>query len=133
MIRRTIFSFVLVASVLAGVLFAPLSTQPARAEAAPNGCGPSALYLYTLIPNTISYWHFWRGWETFNFTNACNAHDICYDGSGVPRSTCDSRFLNDMLSVCSRGWTWGSRTWCNTAAYTYYSSVVTFGWIAYTP
>ncbi len=128
-IRRALALFLAVLIVAGGAFFFAPGVD--EAEAAPNGCGPSVLQLYTLIPNQITYWHFWYGTEVFDFTQACNTHDQCYSSSGISRSTCDRNFLNDMLSVCSQGWTWNSRTYCSAAAYTYYGSVASFGWIAY--
>lgn len=129
-IRRFVFSLI----ILALMATTYITSVPApKAEAAPNGCGPEALYLYTLIPDTIYYWSFWTGTVRFSFKAACDRHDVCYSGSGISRSTCDTRFLNDMLAVCDRGPSWDSRTWCRSMAYTYYGAVRTFGGIAYTP
>jgi len=131
---RSIYRFVVAFVLVALMATTYITSVPApQVEAATNGCGPEALYLYTLIPNNIYYWSFWTGTVRFNFTNACNAHDICYTGSGISRSTCDTRFLNDMRAVCNTGPSWDSRAWCRSTAYTYYGAVRTFGGIAYQP
>jgi hypothetical protein len=128
--RRLIIGLVMLLVVVAAVSVA----SPVEKVEAANGCGPSALSLYVIIPDNIYYFHVFRWqWETFNFTGACNNHDDCYDSSGIDRATCDTRFYNDMLAVCNRGWTSGSRTWCRGWAWTYYQSVRTFGSFAYTP
>lgn len=36
----------------------------------------------------------------YDFTNACNTHDICYASSSSQRA-CDDVFASDLLSVCS--------------------------------
>ncbi|MDX2162692.1 MAG: phospholipase A2 [bacterium] len=127
--RKLILGLVTLLVVIAAVSFA----SPAQPAEAANGCGPSALSLYVIIPDNIYYFHVTR-WQTerFNFTGACNNHDNCYDSSGISRATCDQRFYNDMLAVCNRGWTSTSRAWCRGWAWTYYQSVRTFGGPAYT-
>lgn len=123
----------LAAVVLIVAALALVTPQPAEAQAT-NGCGPGALSLYVLIPDKIYYFHVWQ-WrtETFNFTPACNSHDLCYSSSGISRSTCDTNFYNAMLAVCNRGWTSTSRAWCRGWAWTYYQAVRNFGGPAYTP
>jgi hypothetical protein len=95
-----------------------------------NGCGPEN------GPSVPNYWYFWNGFwsgtDTFPFVLACNAHDICYGTLGMSQSTCDTNFLNNLLSICNRyGTTWASRTYCSGLAYTYYGAVATFGGWAY--
>jgi len=129
--RRMMLALVAVLAIIAAV---SVGSPVKEVEAAPNGCGPEALALYYVIPDKIYYFHVlrWRT-ETFDFTSACNTHDICYSGSGIDRATCDTNFYNGMLAVCNRGWTGTSRTWCRGWAWTYYQAVRTFGGAAYTP
>lgn len=123
----------LLLSVIVLALMVAAALTPAPVQAA-NGCGPSLLSLYVVIPDRISYFHITRWqWETFDFTQACNNHDNCYASSGIDRATCDSIFYSQMLAVCNRGWTWASRNWCSAAAWTYYQAVRTFGEFAYQP
>lgn len=128
--QRIIINLVLIFSLATGILFA---APVGEVEAQPNGCGPELLSLYVVIPDSISWWDFWYGTQTFDFGSACDAHDICYSGSGIARSTCDERFYYDMLAECSTGRGWAARNFCAGMAWTYYQAVATFGWVAYTP
>mmetsp|Transcript_9747 Transcript_9747/g.27381 ORF Transcript_9747/g.27381 Transcript_9747/m.27381 type:complete len:206 (-) Transcript_9747:177-794(-) len=49
-----------------------------------NGCGASFL----------------RVKGTYDFTECCNEHDICFDTCGSGRSSCDEKFLACMTQMC---------------------------------
>ena len=38
----------------------------------------------------------------FNFSQPCENHDNCYDTCGRSKDDCDSTFLKDMMSVCTK-------------------------------
>jgi hypothetical protein len=69
---------------------------------------------------------------TFDFTDACAAHDACYaqGGTEADRRSCDQQFLEDMLQSCSDAWPnqWFKRHACDSVAYTYYLGVHLGGW-----
>lgn len=60
-----------------------------------------------------------------NLAGACSAHDDCYRAMIVPRNTCDSQFLTNMLNAS------GSNLLGIGTSYLYYSAVVLFGGGAY--
>jgi hypothetical protein len=93
-----------------------------------------------------------------NYTQACNAHDLCY-GSSLSQERCDRRFLRDMLAVAAKkraNWFEDSSRFdfekeitkmfyypqrllqdihaesCRNVAVSYYSAVSTMGNSAYT-
>ncbi len=65
-----------------------------------------------------------RPWGV-DFSGACSAHDDCYAEAIVPRATCDSQFLTDMLNAS------GSNLLGIGTSYVYYSAVSLFGGVAY--
>ena len=38
----------------------------------------------------------------FDFSSPCENHDNCYETCGRSKNDCDSSFLKDMMSVCSK-------------------------------
>ncbi|KAG4085838.1 hypothetical protein H8356DRAFT_1298189 [Neocallimastix lanati (nom. inval.)] len=68
------------------------------------------------------------------FTPACNAHDVCY-GCGNNKKTCDDKFYENMLIICSEintTYKSGSMTTsCKEQAYWYYWGVKNFGQSSY--
>lgn len=62
------------------------------------------------------------------FTPACNSHDVCY-GCQKGKSTCDTRFKNNMITLCGKKYTSGSKNYkhCKTDASLFYDAVVLFG------
>ncbi|WP_141723380.1 hypothetical protein [Burkholderia sp. A2] len=72
-----------------------------------NGCGPANGWIRHIIPNSIG---------GFDFTGACNAHDVCY-GSGIRKGECDDKFDSDMRGIC------GGNGFCNSAADIYSKAV----------
>lgn len=71
---------------------APLSANDALLRARP--CGPDSVRgpLRLVIP---------QGAFGGDFRPACRAHDACYDTPGSDRTSCDDRFLADMLGACA--------------------------------
>ncbi len=69
----------------------------------------------------------------FNFKSACDAHDNCYIGHWLDKVGCDTKFLNDMRSYCTRTYQWWQwqRGPCLGLANTYYAGVATVGWGCY--
>lgn len=63
-----------------------------------------------------------------DFRHACDNHDDCYMTLGMPRETCDLRFLRDMLEACR---TAPSFTSCQYYATIYYAGIRAFGLPAY--
>jgi RHS repeat-associated protein len=67
----------------------PQPPGPGTGPGGPNGCGAAGGTQY-------------RGnYGLWDFTPACNGHDICYGTCGSSKEDCDIRFLADMLSICS--------------------------------
>ncbi len=69
----------------------------------------------------------------FNFHQACNTHDACYDqgyhgGRNVSRADCDRQFYNNMANSCDRlhrdAW---NRKSCRNLAGIYYATVSVLG------
>lgn len=71
-----------------------------------NGCGGEGAS--SLIPDNPMYFAHEKdliylslyGTNAGNYTNACNGHDICYDTCNSDKSTCDTKFGNDMDNIC---------------------------------
>lgn len=63
----------------------PVQPEPGQEQPPYNGC--------TAVPDSI------RG--VFNFTEACNRHDICYTAA-LDRKQCDDNFLRDGQDYCRR-------------------------------
>jgi RHS repeat-associated protein len=70
----------------------------------------------------------------FDFSAACNNHDICYGMCGAVQAVCDQDFLTDMFAMCQpyRDQLWNPiaraiYSACATAAATYYNGVNWFG------
>lgn len=56
-----------------------------------NGCGPAGSENYP-IP---------QGYGPARFTDACNAHDICYGTCNTEKAVCDSNFGNGIKAACA--------------------------------
>jgi RHS repeat-associated protein len=54
-----------------------------------NGCGPKA---GPKVPGDYLF---------FNFTPACNAHDLCWGTCGADKALCDTEFLRAMRAQCN--------------------------------
>jgi RHS repeat-associated protein len=67
----------------------PQPRDPGTGPGGPNGCGAAG---GAQFPGNFGLW---------DFTPACNGHDICYGTCGSSKEDCDSQFLDDMLSICS--------------------------------
>lgn len=93
-------------------------TQPDLIEAP---CGPDWARgpIRALIP---------QGAFGASFRSACLAHDACYETYGVPRRTCDRRYLNAMNRSCDSAW-WPAG--CRCVARFMYTSVRLFGGSGY--
>jgi RHS repeat-associated protein len=97
-----------------GYLFSPNCTAarpPPRAEVpgpfGPNcGTGSGASW----IPD---------GYVAARFTAACQAHDNCYGTCGASKSSCDSKFFDDLRRACGGILNFS----CYAVAYVYYSAV----------
>jgi hypothetical protein len=81
-----------------------------------NGCGAKG---GTKVPG---YYLF------FDFTPACNAHDLCWGTCGADKAQCDSMFLHAMNDQCYQYYGISPLnniiyTACVTLAYTYYGFV----------
>jgi len=68
----------------------PFGTKKCQIPPVTNGCGPDGP-IGSFIPD--SYF-------LFDFTEACNSHDICYGTCGKSQWECDLQFLFDLLSEC---------------------------------
>lgn len=66
----------------------------------------------------------------FDFTDACNNHDICYSTEGKGKETCDTQFKSDMDQVCENE-TGIKRGICKTVSSIYHISVKKGGGDAY--
>ena len=84
-----------------------------------SACGPGR-YGDSLVPDSGSF---------FNFTNPCSRHDSCYHYKSVSRYTCDTRFRDEMRSVCANSYAGSTR--CYVLADIYYGAVRAFGWLRY--
>jgi RHS repeat-associated protein len=81
-----------------------------------NGCGAQG---GAQFPGDFGLW---------DFTPACDGHDICYGACGSNKSDCDNQFLADMLSVCDAYAMLPTLyTTCAALAGTYYAAVVAAG------
>jgi hypothetical protein len=67
----------------------------------------------------------WGGdFDDWDFTAACNAHDLCYGKCGNSQYSCDVDFLSDMLAVCDSSTLPQDRyEQCNYVAYLFYNYV----------
>lgn len=64
----------------------------------PNGCGPeSPKLLNTLVPEG-----FFPSLGGYNFTPACNIHDICWGTCCKNKATCDKQFHNNLKLACDQ-------------------------------
>ncbi len=91
----------------------PPTTSAGDCSGQPNGCGPEG---GIKVPDSVP--------GVFDFTTACNNHDLCYGNSqGPSRATCDANFYFDMISSCNIA----SPGLCSQVAFTYYLAVAAFG------
>jgi len=58
-----------------------------------NGCGPKNNAQVSQIVGHLPY--------AYEFTPACNSHDICVTCHQLARSGCDSKFKTNMKAICS--------------------------------
>jgi hypothetical protein len=80
----------------------------------PNGCGPADSFTWHLIPNDPS---------GYDFTEACNHHDICYMAN-LDRNSCDETFLKETRHLCYEVYKKvSSLSLCHKSAGVYYSKV----------
>jgi hypothetical protein len=75
-------------------------------------------------------------WGDANFSEACKAHDRCYDTCGNSKDSCDRQFERDMEDECRSTYDGGGldlikRNACIGAANTYAVAVEQFGGDAY--
>lgn len=86
-----------------------------------NGCGPTSSSLISSISpngpfplsNTI-------------FETSCNIHDLCYEPEGKAQATCDSDFLENLLTACEI-YSGFNKSYCDWYAHNMYSAVDNFG------
>jgi RHS repeat-associated protein len=71
-----------------------------------------------------------RPWG-YNFTRACEIHDLCYDTCGMPKERCDSLFWMYMLSICASQSNNGKMYNCSYYGTLYYLAVLSLGEPAY--
>lgn len=95
--------------------FTKAVTFIANVGALQNGCGPANGMVSKIIPNVPL---------GFNFTNACNRHDVCY-GSAIRKWECDAGFERDLAGVC------GGSAPCDAIASLYSNAVKQYGDDAY--
>ena len=81
-------------------------------------CGPAGSWLSNFIPDSPF---------GFNFSEACQYHDIRYTEAYLPRNQVDSLFLQDMLDVA------GNNIIGMALAYAYYAAAYLFGSSSYGP
>ena len=81
------------------------------------------------------------GWlvPDFDFTEACNSHDLCYGKCGSSKYYCDKKFLKDMINICKKKYRGSkksflspsragrSRKKCLALAHIYYGAVKEYG------
>lgn len=117
--KRILMVIALTASTLGLVTVAPATA----AAAEPNGC--------TAVPDSG---------DLFDFTEACNVHDLCYinqpyGDSSSARKQCDREFLDAMRSSCNDMWPRRSdffeRIGCKGVAGLYYVGVRIAGGLAW--
>lgn len=107
-----------VVGALAGAPAVSAAPEAPAAVASPDGC--------TGVPDSG---------PSFNFLDACNGHDGCYErkpygDSWTGRLRCDNDFLDAMVGWCKDNHSWWSplRGTCLGVAATYYDGVRKFGW-----
>jgi RHS repeat-associated protein len=66
--------------------------------------------------------------SAFDFTEACNKHDNCYDACGKSKGLCDYEFFFNMAKSCSKS---GSKLDCLGIAFAYFVAVDLLGGGAY--
>lgn len=83
------------------------------------GCGPGAVGRTRLLD---------RG-RAFNFSAACDWHDLCYEHHWYSQRTCDNHFFGAMRGWCNGYWRHGSirHRSCHRRARYYYRAVNRFG------
>lgn len=82
-----------------------------------NGCGPMSKSLFFKLANVII------NLIGRDFTQCCNAHDLCYGTCGASRNICDKNFYNCMKEACERKSNIINRKFCKVKAFTFYISV----------
>jgi hypothetical protein len=99
------------ACILAAVV---ANASPARADEPYNGCGEAN----DPIPNDPG---------GYDFTEACNWHDMCYGGTitGYSQYQCDWTFHQYMDTICY--YNYGNSTGCRFWSSAYYGGVSLFG------
>lgn len=111
----------LLAALLAMVMFVAPGGGSVAAQAADDACGIAGVFD---VPDSGA---------TFDFTEACAAHDACYSAGGTEadRNACDAAFLQDMRDSCADMWPTQRlrRLVCEGVAATYYLGVHAFGWL----
>lgn len=124
----------------------PLGRSAAAAETAE---GPNVFQSARNNPvSTVDYWGLWCGAANpgsvgadatvpdnplgFEFGDACEAHDHCYNTCGASKQDCDRKFLKDMRDKChSYQPALANPGFCRLLAYTYYQAVNWGGGRAY--
>jgi RHS repeat-associated protein len=100
----------------------PIKKRCQRRAPNQNGCGSKG---GTKVPGNY--------YGLFNFTPACNAHDLCWGTCGSDMVACNNQFLKDMLDQCNHYYSWFNPLSidvymkCRNIAYLYYWAVLWFG------
>ena len=97
-------------------------------------CGAEGSFVANLVPEK------WVGYcnqsvKNVSFSDACVAHDACYDTFGAPKENCDQEFLKNLEAACGNAYsepTCGkSKDLCVGVSQQYYSTVKDRGGEAY--
>lgn len=100
-----------IAAVVTSVLAAAFAVEPA----------PASNHVCTWVPD--------RSGAIFDFTQACQRHDDCYDTPGRSQKECDEEFRTNMLGWCEKAHRKAKarRLSCRATAQSYYRGVRTGG------
>jgi len=80
---------------------------------------------YTIVTNGCTG----VGPGPYNFTPACNQHDVCYSTCNSKRANCDMSFYGDMIAICQQfcGNDYNCQYTCAQVALLYYYGVQLLG------
>lgn len=86
-----------------------------------NGCGPTSSSLISALSPNGPF-----PLSTTIFKESCNTHDLCYEPEGKPQASCDSGFLENLLTACAV-YSGFNKDYCDWYAHNMYAAVDSFG------
>ncbi len=107
--------------VLIIILLLTISMGYSQNSAEINGCGPTSSSLISALSPNGPF-----PLSTTIFEESCNTHDLCYGPDGKAQASCDSDFLNNLLTACAI-YTGFNKNYCQWYAHNMYAAVDRFG------